>query len=65
MVVVGLVWRWIAVYQVVDGLSAKGADQVDGQLDDKDQQDERGQGEHGGGILDSVYSIFLVVDCMC
>ena len=35
---------------------------MDGQLDDKDQQDERGEGEHGGGTLDSVYGIVLVVD---
>ena len=62
MVVVGLVWRWIAVYQVVGGLPAKGADQMNGQLDEEDHQNE---GRHAGIEVECrKYELpVLTVDC--
>ena len=39
MVVVGLGWDVKHIYQVVDGLSTKGADQMNCELDGKYQQD--------------------------
>ena len=38
------------LYQVVDGLPAKSADQMDGQLDKEDDQDERGHAGCRGGM---------------
>lgn len=63
-------WAWVAVsmYQVVDRLPAKSADQMNGQLDDEDQQDERGHVEYGGERLECrkyglPTCVFQVVDC--
>lgn len=45
------------LYQVVDGLSAKRADQVDEQLDDENNQDKRG---HDGRVGAALWLVILV-----
>lgn len=47
------------LYQVVDGLSAKSADQVDEQLEDEHYQDERGHGGRVGAALWLVISFVV------